>query len=96
MFCRAPASPTTAANPSARVDPLHAKEAKWGTHRDELLRELAELATKGWIVAYTDGSAKKVRGWMQAGYGIWFGMRTPANLVAQGGGEAKTRVNLEG
>ena len=73
MFRRAPAPLTTAAKRLAQVAPLQAKEAKWGTHRDGLWRELVVSAMKGWTVAYTDGSAKKVRGWMQVGYGIWFG-----------------------
>ena len=31
------------------------------------------MSGEGWVVVYTDGSAKRVRGWMQAGYGVWFG-----------------------
>ena len=27
---------------------------------------------QGWVVVFTDGSTKRVRGWMQAGYGVWY------------------------
>ena len=73
MFRRAPTPPTRALKPPARVDPVKAKGAKWGGRHDELLKDLVELATNDWTVACTDGSAKKVGSWMQAGYGIWFG-----------------------
>ena len=36
----------------------------------------------GWTVAYTDGSAKHVRGWMQAGYGVWYGVGHSRNHAA--------------
>ena len=44
-----------------------------GEYKKQLLRELAGLVQEGWTLAYTDGSAKKVRGCMQAGYGVWYG-----------------------
>ena len=28
------------------------------------------MKSGGWVVAYTDGSAKLVRGWMQVGWGV--------------------------
>ena len=40
MFKRVPAAPTTTAKAAAPVDPLQAKEAKWGAHRDALPKEL--------------------------------------------------------
>ena len=73
MFQRVPTAPTTAPNPSEKPDPLQLKEAKWGNHNKKLLEELEVMAAQGWVVVYTDGSAKRVRGWMQAGCGVWFG-----------------------
>ena len=46
------------------------------------MEELGQLAADGWVVAYTDGSAKRVRGWMQAGYGVWYGHNAPRNTAA--------------
>ena len=36
----------------------------------------------GWTVAYTDGSAKTVCGWAQAGFGVWFHRGSPRNHSA--------------
>ena len=33
-----------------------------------------------WTLVYTNGSAKQVRGWWQAGYGAWFGVTDNRNL----------------
>ena len=43
-----------------------AKEAKWEAYKEKLLKELAALQAQEWVVGYTNGSAKRVRGWMQA------------------------------
>ena len=82
MFHRAPQAPTTAKQPSARPDPLKLKEEKWGDHKKSLLAELEKMSGEGWVVVYTDGSAKRVRGWMQAGYGVWFGHHHSRNFRA--------------
>ena len=82
MFHRAPQAPTTAKLPSARPDPLKLKEEKWGSHKRSLLAELEGMSGEGWVVVYTDGSAKRVRGWMQAGYGVWFGDNSDRNFRA--------------
>ena len=82
MFHRAPQAPTTAKLPSARPDPLKLKEEKWGSHKQSLLAELEKMSGEGWVVVYTDGSAKRVRGWMQAGYGVWFGDNSSRNFRA--------------
>ena len=58
MFHRAPQTPTTAKLPSARPDPLKLKEEKWGSHKQSLLAELERMSGEGWMVVYTDGSAK--------------------------------------
>ena len=50
-----------------------ASEQKWGQYRDGVVQRLAVLWADGWTMVYTDGSAKQVRGWWQAGYGAWFG-----------------------
>ena len=80
MFQRVPTAPTTAAKPAAQVDPIKAKEVKWGAHQDVLLQELADMAAGGGVIVYTDGSAKRVRGWIQAGFGVWFGDAHPRNF----------------
>ena len=82
MFHRAPQAPTTAKLPSARPDPLKLKEEKWGSHKRSLLAELERMSGEGVVVVYTDGSAKRVRGWMQAGYGVWFGNNSSRNFRA--------------
>ena len=82
MFHRAPQAPTTAKLPSARPDPLKLKDEKWGSHKRSLLAELERMSGEGWVVVYTDGSAKRVRGWMQAGYGVWFGDNSNRNFRA--------------
>ena len=46
---------------------------KWEQYRDDIVQRLAVLLADGWTMVYTDGSAKQVRGWWQAGYGAWFG-----------------------
>ena len=40
------------------------------------------MSGEGWVVVYTDGSAKRVRGWMHAGYGVWFGQHNSRNFRA--------------
>ena len=43
-------------------------------YRDKLVTELAALSQSGAVVMFffpADGSAKWVKGWMQAGFGIW-------------------------
>ena len=67
MFKQTPRK-TTTAEPAKLVKKLEAKEAKWDGHRDETIREVEGLVVQGWVQAYTDGSAKRVRGWMQAGH----------------------------
>ena len=82
MFWKAPKAPTTAHTPSTQLDPLQKKEAKWGEYKAKLLQELGDLQAQGWEVVYTDGSAKRVRGWMQVGYGVWFGEGSPRSCHA--------------
>ena len=82
MFRRAPTAPTTAVKKSQKVDALHLKEAKWGAQKKKLLQELEGLQREGRVVAYTHGSAKRICGWMQAGYGVWFGPGHKANHTA--------------
>ena len=36
--------------------------------------------TEGWQLAFTDGSAKTVKGWSQAGYGAWYGHGSDKNF----------------
>ena len=67
---------------SAKSDPLQLKEQKWGKHKQELLAEFGVLTAKGLVVVYSGGSTKSVRGWMQAGYGVWFGHKYHRNFSA--------------
>ena len=55
------------------------KEKKWGEYRDAVVKRLVTLESEGWTVAFTDGPAKQVKGWWQAGYGVWFGESSPRN-----------------
>ena len=73
MFQRGPKPPTTACQPLVVNSTW--KEAKWGEYKKRLLQELGELANWGWTVAHTDGLAKQVCGWTQAGHGVWHGER---------------------
>ena len=36
------------------------------------MQEIAQLESRGWVVAYPDGSAKTVPGWAQLGYGVFY------------------------
>ena len=47
-----------------------------------MAEKLAVLEREGWQLVYTDGSAKQVRGWWQAGYGVWFGEGEDRNVGA--------------
>ena len=82
MFQRTPGAPTTARKPATQPGTLQKKELKWGEHKKTLLLELERMGQEGWVVVYTDGSAKRVRGSMQAGYGVWYGPRNTRNFSA--------------
>ena len=69
---KGPAHKPTTARPPRALDKLALKEAKWGKYKNEKVQQLAASEQGGWTVAYTDGSAKTVRGWAQAGFGVWF------------------------
>ena len=47
-----------------------------------MVEKLAVLEREEWQLVYTDGSAKQVRGWWQAGYGVWFGEGEDRNVGA--------------
>ena len=46
------------------------------------MSKLTTLQSQGGVVVYTDGSAKRVWGWMQAGYGVWYGTGHSRNHTA--------------
>ena len=46
------------------------------------MQEIAQLASQGWVAAYTDVSAKTVRGWAQAGYRVFNATSSPQNFEA--------------
>ena len=64
------------------VDKLARKEEKWGSHRDETMCGVERFLSEGWVAAYTDGSAKQVHGWMQAGYGVFYAIRNERKFSA--------------
>ena len=55
------------------VKPTNLMEQKWGQYRDAVVKRLQVLETERWTLVYTDGSAKQVMGWWQAGYEARFG-----------------------
>ena len=79
---KGPAHKPTTARPPRALDKLTLKEAKWGKYKNEKVQRLAALEQGGWTVAYTDGSAKTVRVWAQAGFGVWFHRGSPRNHSA--------------
>ena len=79
---KGPAHKPTTARPPRALDKLALKEAKWGKYKNEKVQQLAALEQGGRTVAYTDGSAKTVRGWAQAGFGVWFHRGSPRNHLA--------------
>ena len=46
-----------------------------------MVGHIAQLEAQGWVVAYTDGLAKTVRVWAQAGYGVCYAEKPPRNLA---------------
>ena len=63
------------------------------------LAELETMAGEGWTVVYTDGSAKVVRGWAQAGFGAWYGpnaLRNASDFVPLGEKQSVSRAELRG
>ena len=77
---KAPSAGVYSAKPTATPGDL--KEQKWGKYRDAVVKKLAVPEREGWQLAYTDGLAKQVRGWWQAGYGVWFGEGEDRNIGA--------------
>ena len=61
----------------------NAKEQKWGKCCDGVVKCISVLEGEGWTVVYTDGSAERVKGWWQAGYGAWFGAGSARNVGAR-------------
>ena len=76
------AQPATTAQAVKPVNKLQAKEDKWGKYTDEVVGQIAQLEAQGWVVVYTDGSAKTVRGWERAGYGAYYAAKSSRNFVA--------------
>ena len=81
------------------MDKQQMKEAKWGAYKTKLVAELESLSREDWTVVYTDGSAKVVRGWAQAGYGAWYGpgsLRNSSDFVPLGEKQSVSRAELRG
>ena len=62
---------------SQRVD---AKRARHSHTITRVLREWDDLQTKDWVAVFTGGSAKRVGGWNQAGFGCYYGDRHPSTF----------------
>ena len=81
------------------MDKQQLKEEKWGAYKKKLVAELESLTGEGWTIVYTDGSAKVVRGWAQAGYGAWYGhdsLRNSSDFVPLGEKQSVSRAELRG
>ena len=98
IFQGPPQQPTTVGG-GPQVDKLQVKEAKWGAYKTKVVAELETLSGEGWTVVYTDGSAKVVRGWAQAGFGAWYGPGSPRNIsdfVPLGEKQSVSRAEIRG
>ena len=62
------------------VKATYLKEQKWGKYRDAVVKRLKVLENEQWTLVYTNGSAKQVKGWWQAGDGAWFGEADQRNV----------------
>ena len=96
IFQGPPQQPTTVGG-KPQVDKLQAKEEKWGAYKAKVVAELETMAGEGWTIVYTDGSAKVVRGWAQAGFGAWYGpraMRNASDFVPLGEKQSVSRAEL--
>ena len=60
--------------------PPPTKKDKYQHMREASERVIAQKEQGGWVVVYTDGSSKVVRGWRQAGFGGWYGENSPLNF----------------
>ena len=70
------------AKPRVQITALHDKEKKRGAYRDQVLKRIEAMEREGWTATYTDGSAKQVSGWWQAGYGVFFAEQSIRNYGA--------------
>ena len=98
IFQGPPQQPTTVGG-KPQVDKLQAKEEKWGAYKAKVVAELETMAGEGWTVVYTDGSAKVVRGWAQAGFGAWYGpnaLRNASDFIPLGEKQSVSRAELRG
>ena len=98
IFKGPPQQPTTFRG-GPHVDKQQMKEVKWGAYKTKLVAELESLSGEGWAVVYTDGSAKVVRVWAQAGYGAWYGLgslRNSSDFVPLGEKRSVSRAELRG
>ena len=90
-----PVQPRAATTASARK-PVDKQQ---GSYRAATVQEIAQMQSVGWVIAYTEGSAKTVRGGGGAGYGVFFEDRSSRNHAAhvsegeRRGGAAGARGN---
>ena len=47
---------------------MNVKEQKWGEYRGSVVKRLSVLEGEGWVIVCTDGPARWVKGWGQAGW----------------------------
>ena len=56
---------------------------------------ILEKQHTGWLVVFTDGSAKQVRGYWQAGFGVFYGKGDIRNVSAHVPLGEKQRLSVE-
>ena len=56
------------------------KQQKYAGQKQQLIDEIQRKQVDGWTIVFTDGSAKVVKGWSQAGYGGWYGHGADKNF----------------
>ena len=59
---------------------MPSKQQKYGDQKQQYIDEFQRKQTEGWQLVFTDGSAKIVKGWSQAGYGGWYGHGSDKNF----------------
>ena len=62
------------------MDKSAEKDTNWGTHCAATVNAVTALVAQSWVGA--DGSAKRLQGLMQAGYGVFYGDGSDCNFAA--------------
>ena len=62
------------------------EQAKYAAHVETTLARLKQLQEDGVAIAFTNGWSKRVRGWDQAGFGVFYGEGNPQPFGASATG----------